>query len=680
MKNKNIENPLDRIKLMMGYQLGKTLNENLKETKINLLSEEFINRDLVKLAQEWGIEAKGTLETVIAKDAQTIANELKTAAKDGTNAIAKFNKEEIFRRIVQDSRKADRVLSQGEMTAIKNDVEAKTNAALAKVGKPPVKPRTPRKSKNTNPKDTNVNTNTNNAKGGNATAQVGGDVVGNSQKVTFNIYTNPSEAVKDISKVREEAKIEGDTKTEQRLKELEDLIRKRPSRFQKWLDFTEKHPRFTRLLTYLGLGAIGYGAYKLFFQNTTPEEVKRVTFNNCVGNLIDDAGTTIRATSGGDPVIQVTKTGNQEYDSKGGLLFYNNGRVFMKDQSNRGYWSCKGNKTVVAESQLLNESEIDPQTFNNYVDDIGTYLARYVTEGNLQSVKQILLKIKGNTYQGKNAIGEFLKFYQLQNSSTFVDDVNSVGVKTFIVTGTKLKEEILQIVGSASAGKNGGDGNSATGVDSIINIKWDKGGVKTGGGDGGGNIKPKKTYYDCSGVNLDTTPLTYGCKDQKIAQIQACLGVDTDGKFGPNTRNALIDKSYDITNGITKEIYDKVIAACKKGETAQTAGSTEGGADVNYLRNPIKLDLGPTPELPKFSTNTETSENFYNRLVTNGNFKAGTIGDNRVKYKGPDLNVDDLKKLNDFITSNGYSLIKTKDKGAQYGGGENDKYVWQKSE
>ena len=437
-----------------------------------------------------------------------------------------------------------------------------------------------------------------------------------------------------------------------------------------------------KLLYLLGFGGAGYAAYKMLFSDTTTEQAKQLTFNNCAGSLVDDEGTTIKTTTGGDPVLKVTKTGNPEYDSKGGLLFYNNGRVFMADQSKRGYWSCKGN-TVIAESQLLNEGEIDAETFNEYIDDIGTYLARYVTEYNLKAVKEILLKIKGNTFEGKNAMSEFLRYYKMKQESDFVDDVNSVGVKTFIVTGTKLKQEIIQIATSTSGGTSGGDGKSTTGVDSIINIKWD--GAKSGGGDGGnsgGGEGGKKTskYYDCSSVNLDTTALTYGCKDNRIAEVQKCLGITADGKFGPATRKALTDNAYDMSKGITKEIYAKIIAGCKKGEVTATTGSTEGGADVNYLRNPIKLDLAPTPELPKFSRNTETGEEFYNRLAANDNFRAGTIGNNRVKYKGADLNVDDLKKLNDFISSNGYKLIKSKDKGAQYGGGENDKYVWQKSE
>ena len=126
-------------------------------------------------------------------------------------------------------------------------------------------------------------------------------------------------------------------------------------------------------------------------------------------------------------------------------------------------------------------------------------------------------------------------------------------------------------------------------------IKPDGGGVRN-------NPKAKKTYKDCSKVNLDTTPLTYGCVDQRIAKIQGCLGITADGKFGPNTRKALTDNAYDMSKGITKEIFNKVIAACTKGETqapASTSTTDSGLADTSYLRNPIKLDLGPVPEIPK---------------------------------------------------------------------------------
>jgi len=712
------KNIINKIKLMMSYEMGKTLTENkitnniIDENDAEIVEQGVAVKDLVK-AGKIGADLKAGLKdlavgaikdnnAILIKDAKgklvaaQTGDDILNAIKKGTiNAqeLAKVNfglfksvgtsqntlkllatdiiespkfmkeymskwkpnKPEELKKILK-----GRGYSESGAEALISKIESNKLWAEIKSGKAAVRD-AKATAKNT-VKDTK-------AAGGN---------------VTVNVNQTVGGASGNLTKAAEDAVAAGDNKIKEILDDAKKLPDTKPSRWARWKAWGERNPKSKKLLYLLGFGGATYAAYKMLFSDTTPEQAKQLTFSNCAGSLVDDAGTTIITTTGGDPVLKVTKTGNQEYDSKGGLMFYNNGRVFTVDKSKRGYWSCKGNKTFIDESQLLNEAEIDPETFNDYVDDIGTYLARYVTEGNLQSIKQILLKIKGNTYQGKNAINEFLKFYQLQNSSTFVDDVNSVGVKTFIVTGTKLKEEILQIVGSASAGGNGGDGKSATGVDSIINIKWD--GAKTGGGggDGDNNKQPKKTYYDCSGVNLDTAALTYGCIDKRIAEVQKCLGITADGKFGPATRKALIDNAYDAKNGITKAIYEKVLKGCKKGEVASTTPTTgttgNSLADVSYLRNPIKLDLGPTPELPKFSRNTETNEDFYNRLVANGNFRAGEIGNNRVKYKGTDLNVDDLKKLNDFITSNGYKLIKNKDKGAQYGGGENDKYVWQKSE
>ena len=96
--------------------------------------------------------------------------------------------------------------------------------------------------------------------------------------------------------------------------------------------------------------ATGVGGWYLwkFFKGGTTKPGDQL-FGKCLDDVIDDTGTTIRNTTGGDPVVQVTKTGNSEYDGKGGLWFYNNGRVFMKDQSKRGRWSCKGSETVIAE-------------------------------------------------------------------------------------------------------------------------------------------------------------------------------------------------------------------------------------------------------------------------------------------------------------------------------------------
>jgi hypothetical protein len=191
------------------------------------------------------------------------------------------------------------------------------------------------------------------------------------------------------------------------------------------------------------------------------------------------------------------------------------------------------------------------------------------------------------------------------------------------------------------------------------------------GGDGNVVVKTKKVYYDCSGVDIETTPLTYGCKDMKIVEIQGCLGIDPDGKFGPNTRKALIDNGYDISKGITKEIYTKVLASCDPS-TSQTAGSTEGGADVKYLRTPIKMNFGDVPKMPsKMTMATSGSQGmtdaaYYQSLVDNGLIERNAIG--RIVYKGKVLEPADKAKLDVQMNRLGYveSRIAATDEGARY--------------
>jgi hypothetical protein len=68
--------------------------------------------------------------------------------------------------------------------------------------------------------------------------------------------------------------------------------------------------------------------------------------------------------------------------------------------------------------------------------------------------------------------------------------------------------------------------------DSLMTIK-DESPVKGGGGKKiGGGYKPCYVKYK------------FGCKSDVIAKVQGCLGLPTDGKFGPNTKAALATKGY----------------------------------------------------------------------------------------------------------------------------------------
>lgn len=95
-----------------------------------------------------------------------------------------------------------------------------------------------------------------------------------------------------------------------------------------------------------------------------------------------------------------------------------------------------------------------------------------------------------------------------------------------------------------------------------------EGGKKTGGGGSGsgGGYKP------CTGS------YTKGCKSDAIAKVQGCLGLVTDGKFGPKTLAALQAKGF---SSFTDAEVDKI---CNK--PAPTVDSDEedvDGVDPNQI-------------------------------------------------------------------------------------------------
>ena len=680
-------NPLERIKLMMFYDNKKTLNENLEE--IQIISENEVDvdeaiggaeaKEFTKLlkggakeadmvstfAKNFNMSEKAVQTALFAKDMSQLEKEIELAVKadarkgvrvGSTNILGPAAKEASKAKAIKEIMGKGANITEKEIIAIIERTKNESKSvARAVEGKAATK-----------------------AAGKDAAATAGKDVKAAEGGVTVNVNQTVNGASGNLTKAAEEAVAAGDTKIKEILDDSKKLVDEKPSRWARWKAWGERNPKSKKLLYLLGFGGLGYAAYKMLFSDTTPEQAKQLTFNNCAGSLIDDAGTKIAVTTGGDPVLLVTKTGNPEYDKLGGLRFFNNGRVHAANNEKRGFWSCKGNQTVVAENDLLNEqgAELSDAELDGYVSDAIDDLDGYVAEYNLKSLLDILTALKGKTYKGQSALQQFLKYYKEDEGANFIDDVNSVGVANLSITAKNMKPQIIAMV--SGAGTGGGDGKSATGVDSIINIKWD--GAKAGGGDGGGNSgggggggSTKTTkYYDCSSVNLDTTALTYGCKDKRIAEVQKCLGITADGKFGPATRKALTDNAYEASKGITKAIYEKVLAGCKKGEVKSTTGTTDGSlADVNYLRNPIKMDLGKVPEMPTKNTGALDSQgmtdaDYYQSLVDKGLIQRNLVG--RIVYKGKVLETEDKAKLDAQMAKLGYTpaRIAATDEGARY--------------
>jgi hypothetical protein len=473
-------------------------------------------------------------------------------------------------------------------------------------------------------------------------------------------------------------------------------------------------------LAVAGLGATAlYYFYKstddtsivLVDENGNPVEDTSKTndWGPCLTSMLKNKQAQIGKSKLGE--ISVVTPPSDKYPN--GLLFYPNGRVMNPQNRDKGTWTCTAGqaqtnenmgKTQVNESlsqivkRVLNERYLMEQSDAEIDKDVNKmidFLDWPVSQSNLQNAYNLLVR-----YSTSPKVKEFLHYYEksgLVNTSlsttlsmiftrepgsvrlkekliALLDQIESGTVKPIQTNTNQQQQQQLprkvNIIGEQSE-------------ESDLKIVWDKdrksgsGGGNTGGGGGG---TTRRTYYDCSSVNIETTPLTYGCKDTKIGEIQGCLGLTVDNKFGPNTRKELKNKGHDITNGITKAIYDKVKANCSQTASTQTYADNSAALTSDYMkRNPIKMDLGPVPQMPTKNTSASgasasegmTDAQYYTSLIDAGLFNAtGIIG--RTAYNGPALEPSEKQKLDRVLDSMKYApdTVTATDKGARY--------VWQK--
>jgi hypothetical protein len=423
----------------------------------------------------------------------------------------------------------------------------------------------------------------------------------------------------------------------------------------------------------------------------------------CLSYMLKNKEAQLSTTKTGQ--IGVTTPASEKYPS--GLRFYSNGRIMNLQNKDMGRWTCTAGQAEVSENKLnesigqivkrvLSEKYVMEQSasqIDSDVEDLIDYLDVPVWGNDYKNIAGLLKKYASN--------GKFNEFKEVYEEAGFMktslrSDISSI--YAIDASSVRAKKEILALLDQIESGKyvqapptstpspSPSTPNNNTkkpqkvriiGEQGDLNIVWDKDKGKAGGdggnsgGGGGGSTKTKK-YYDCSSVNLDTTALTYGCKDKRVAEVQKCLGITADGKFGPATRKALIDNAYDAKGGITKAIYEKVLKGCKKGEVASTTGTTGNSlADVSYLRNPIKMDLGQVPQMPKKQSGAADSQGmtdaaYYQSLVDNGLIERNAIG--RIVYKGKVLEPEDKAKLDVQMNKLGYveSRIAATDEGARY--------------
>lgn len=393
-------------------------------------------------------------------------------------------------------------------------------------------------------------------------------------------------------------------------------------------------------------------------------------------------------------------------DYPGGLTFYSNNRVINNKTKEMGTWSCTGSKVKINESinevvnrvlneKLLSEQQITDSLMDTYVDTAVDDLDGYVAEYNLASLKNILLKLKGKTYNGKDAIKEFLRYYsEDERGDDFIADVESVSTANLSIKAKNMKPEIIKLASGISTSQQSSDSTmeprrSRLKINTVneqeLTIKWDKDKksspvtppkVKDGGT---GKKKIKSKYHDCEGKDF---PLEFGCKSSKIKEVQQCLGVSADGMLGPNTMKALTDDKYDTSRGLSKDVYDAIKGNCSQGskrdlDTTIIPTKTMGLKMSNLA--PTSFNL---PDISKLIQSNPQIKDLYDAFKDAGYIRGdanettledGTVlpATKRVKYKGPDLDDETLNRLDGILSSNGYERIKQKiDK--SYG----DKYVW----
>ena len=519
---------------------------------------------------------------------------------------------------------------------------------------------------------------------------------GSSTIQTFNAGADASAAMgKETAAIADaETKAIAETATET-IKEM------KPTRWEKFKLWAKEHPKSMKVLGYLGagigLGAAGWVAWKLMSPGASSEDVKQSLFDNCVGNLLDDEGATLTSEDN-LMVVTATKTGVEEYDKAGGVKFYQNGVMKTVDGKRTGKWSCPVGATApIAKPEATNEStqpqkiklvdlimeqsgEVTQEQMTDFVDTAVDDLDGYVGVDNLQSLTNIVKQLQGKTYKGQPALTAFMAYYKEDESGDdFVKDIESVGVSTLGVQGIDAKNDLLKLVGGNASTATGGDGNTKTGVAGITMV-WDDENKKTDDGGGGGGETPPKpqTFKNC-----DTLPFSFGCKNPIIKELQVCLGMDAKyqtGNFGPVTMNAL--GGYLEDQKITQKTVDAVKAKCNPttgtttGATATTTGTTTGatatttGTTSSTTAATAPDETSATPEQPQQTTAAQgdnmTDTQFYNKLVQAGNIHKNLVG--RMVYRGPALEPEEKSNLDRQMDDLGYEPARTTgtNKGARY--------------
>jgi hypothetical protein len=445
------------------------------------------------------------------------------------------------------------------------------------------------------------------------------------------------------------------------------------------------------ILGIVGGAAIIYAIYQML----NPDALVIVTDEN--GNDIQDGGagswapciqellTSKEGVIGSDGSVIVKPT-----DFPGGLQFYNNGRVMDVAGKKMGTWKCKGTTPVIAESQKIKLSGLlNEQGDATTATDVNTMINLLdfpVSGGDLVAAGNLLQKYVNN---GKGK--DFLSLYQ-QSGLGGGDLTKTLNyIYTSEPQSVQAKNRLKQLNAQILSGKGGGAAPTPGVKKGLggIDIIWD--GEKKDDGKNDSTKTKKKSgvnYHDCS-TKEPGAPLEFGCISPKIAEMQGCLGITPQkGYFGPKTRKALTDMfgEKSVDGGITKDIYDKVMASCaeaKVDDRKKYSPEELKTIPIQKIQQTTGLKAGDM-KLPNITPLADTNKGERLYKIFQGNYETrnqeGNENDsylfqegNRIKYKGDALSQENLDVLSGYISGLGFDFMKAKPKDDY-----EFKYVWLK--
>ena len=176
----------------------------------------------------------------------------------------------------------------------------------------------------------------------------------------------------------------------------------------------------------------------------------------------------------------------------------------------------------------------------------------FVDEKDLAYVLSVIQGLKGKTYLDDTieppvivpAIKRFLELYsEDEGGDDLIQDIQSIGTRTLPVGTEKTKTKIANLINQLSTEQ-----------------------VKPKPDVSPKPVVPPKSWKDCKGT------YTQGCKSDVIRQVQGCMNIVTDSKFGPKTQKALESKGF--KNGFTDK---DVTTICKTSQSKTELPKPESG-------------------------------------------------------------------------------------------------------